>query len=97
MFLRKKLPHIITKIEEDYLYYAIDEWSHVKHFRIDIQKNKIVIYISENVKKIMEVFFSRNAFFQKTSKSDSDDLTNQLGHYQAMLRFTLIDSERRYF
>ena len=97
VFLRKKLPRIITKIEEGYLYHAIGELSAVKHFRIDIQKDKIVIYTSESVKGFMDVFSSMSEFFPKTPKLDIDNLTNRFGRYQAMLRFTLVDNKKRHF
>jgi hypothetical protein len=64
---------------------------------IDIQKDKIVIYTSESVMGFMDVFSSMSEFFPKTPKLDIDNLTNRFGRYQAMLRFTLVDNEKRHF
>jgi len=97
VFLRKKVPRIITTIEEGYLHHAMGKLSAVKHFRIDIQKEKIVIYTSKNVKGLTEVFSSISNFFPNTPKLDINDLANRLGQYEATLRLTLVDSEKRHF
>jgi len=97
VFLRKKMPRIITKIEEDYIDDALRRLCIVRHFRIDIQKDKIVIYLAENVKQFMDAFSCMDAFLSKSSKFELDILASRFVQYQAMLRFTLLDREKRHF
>lgn len=54
------------------------------------------MYTSENVKELQEVFSSFSVFFPKTNL-DMDSMTNRFGRYQAMLRFTLVDNNKRHF
>jgi len=108
-FIRPIQPKIISDEELKTVKNCMNKSGNVKHYRIDIQKNAIVVYTAENQKPISEVF--ANLFniseipeinpLAELLKNPIPDFSSEIDEmflkFHPMLRFILIDKEKRVF
>jgi len=108
-FIRPIQPKIISDEELKVVKNCINKSSDVKHYRIDIQKNAIIVYTAENQKLVSEIFAN---FFNIPVNPELDPLADLLRNsipdfpsemeemflkFHPMLCFILIDTEKRIF
>ena len=108
-FIRPIQPKIISDEELTVVKNLMKKSSDIKYYRIDIQKNAIVIYTAENQKPVSEVFAN---LFNIPVNPELDSLRDLLKisipdfplemnemflKFHPMLCFILIDTEKRVF
>ena len=108
-FLRPIQPRLILEKEEQEITHNMKKDSDIKHYRVDIQKNTLVLYTPGEQKPFSDVFAK---LFKTTVDPKLDKLPALLRailpgmplereerflKYHPMLRFTLIDEEKRIF
>lgn len=92
VFLRKIQPGFITGQEKSLVEKGIQKYSDIKYYKVKIKKKMIVIYTgNEEVDEVMERLRVFNPF-----KAD-EGLKQMLLRYQPVLRFELVDEEKRLF
>ncbi len=95
VFLRKKLPQLITELEKKLVTRATDKLRTPKHYRVDCKNEFITIYQSDvninNLKKHFTTFLRNEADQMKDLLRVADQ------NYSPVLRFCLIDKEQRLF
>lgn len=108
-FIRPIQPKIISEEELKAVDEYMNKFSDVEHFRIDAQKNSIVIYTTENRPPVSEIFAKLfnipvnpefDTFAEDLKNSIPDfptDIDERFLVYQPMLRFVLINEEKRTF
>ena len=103
VFLRKKRPQLITDIEKQFVKKHTDVLKRSKRYLVDCKDEYITIYESntdiDNLKNILGDFLKQTP---ARSGVDRDDAMTTLvnaadRNYTAMLRFHLVDKERRTF
>lgn len=103
VFLRKMRPQLITDLEKLLVNKAVKGLQRSKRYLIDCKDENITIYESSTdvgeVKNIFSDFLKHTPLRPGMTADDAMDVlvnaTNQ--HYTAMLRFRLVDKERRTF
>ena len=103
VFLRKIRPQLITDLEKLLVNKAVKALQRSKRYLIDCKDENITIYESSSDVGELKTFFSD--FLKHTPLRPgmtADDAVNVLvnttnQHYMAMLRFRLVDKERRTF
>ena len=100
VFLRKIRPQRITDLENHLVEKAVKALRRTKRYLIDRKNEYITIYESsadvENIKKIFSDSMSPHSLRPGITKDDAIEMIVG-GHYTAMLRFHLADSEQRTF
>lgn len=103
VFLRKKRPHLITDIEEQFVKKHLSSMKRSRRYRVDCKDEYITIYESNadtehlkgifgNLLKIAPIRPGVNANDAMTALVNIADW-----HYTAVLRFCLVDKEKRLF
>jgi len=103
VFLRKMRPQLITDLEKLLIKKAVKALQRSKRYLIDCKDENITIYESSadvgEVKNILSDFLKHTPLLPGMTADDAMNVlvnaTNQ--HYTAMLRFRLVDKERRTF
>lgn len=103
VFLRKKLPRIISDIEEQFLKNQLKKVKRSKEYIVDCKNKYITVYESNldvgSFKGTIGSLLNNNFSTPGASVGDSMaglvDIANQ--HYTAVLRFILVDQEKRTF
>jgi hypothetical protein len=103
VFLRKKRPRLITDIEEQFVRRLINRLERSKRYRVHSEGKCVTIYESnadtEELKGIFENILNRVP--TKPDAKTDDAMTALMNiadrHYNPMLRFCLIDKEKRRF
>jgi len=95
VFLRKMRPPLITDEEKDIVISGMKEYSKVKNFKIDIKKDIITIYISDQNLEELSQFLELVP--RKVTGEDKKILINQIVHYSPVLQFRLFEEKERYF
>ncbi|MFQ5651318.1 MAG: hypothetical protein ACE5IY_15385 [bacterium] len=92
VFLRKIQPTLISETERTMVEHGCETNSDVTCFKIDIKKDAIVVYVAEDkgdrLADILKTF---------SSVGFDESLRQELLHYEAVMKFELIDKERRLF
>lgn len=108
-FIRPIPPKIIFDNELTLINNFMSKYSDIKHYRIDAQKNTIVIYTAENQKPVSEVFanlfniplnpeLDHLANLLKSSIPDfPSEIVKKFLRFHPMLCFILKDNEERTF
>lgn len=106
VFLRKKRPRLITDIEEQFVKKHVNSLKRSRRYRVDCKDEYITIYESnadtENLKDIKDIFGDLLKNTPTRPGVNADDAMTALikiadQHYAAMLRFCLVDKEKRTF
>jgi len=95
VFLRKIRPSLITDKEKEIVISGMKEYSKVNNFKIDIKKDIITIYTSDQDLEELSKFLEWVP--RKLNVEDKKILINQIVHYSPVLRFRLIEKTKRYF
>jgi len=90
VFLIKKEPPLITNEEKQAIVNAMNKNQEVDYFFVDVRKKYITIYIAEQSGIIAETYSIFSTFNRATS-------LQRLLHYEAQMRFELVDKNQRYF
>ena len=103
VFLRKKRPKLITDIEKHLVEKHVEQLTRSKRYRVDCKDEYITIYESDadigELKNLLGDFIKHTPL---RSGINADEAMNTLvgaadQNYTAMLRFHLVDKERRTF
>ena len=103
VFLRKKRPQLITDIEKRLVAKHIKTLQHSKRYRVDCKDEYITIYESNadigNLKNIFGDLLNHSPLRPGMNVDDAMSTLVSIAdhHYTAMLRFRLVDKERRTF
>lgn len=94
VYLRKISPKIITDEEISIVENGVRNLSNLEHFKIDVKKNQIIIFLpDQDLKSFNKMFLNYPGVNKdKLEESFKNGLT-----YSPMMRFVLIDQERRDF
>ncbi len=90
VFLVKKEPPLITDQEKQTIINAMNNNHEVEYFFVDVRKKYITIYIAEKDNIMSEEYSWLSKFNPKANLL-------RLLHYEAQMRFELIDGKQRYF
>lgn len=97
VYVRKIRPSPILPAERDFLDNAIREFSRRKHFILDVDDRHLVIYLldrnPDDVARLMGLMFGDAG--RRVAELDNWTVTH--GHYHKMMRFTLVDDDKRLF
>lgn len=94
VFLQKIQPKIITEGEAAIVELGIQKFSDLKYCKIDIKKNIITIYTpDQNPDKLLDIY----SLSPSRNDIDIEAAVNSMLTYSPMLRFILIDKEKRIF
>lgn len=97
VFLRKIQPQLITDDEIAIIKKGIKKFSKTQNFLIDVKKNIISIFTSnQNASALSELLTGTAAFYSRTPKDVQQLLTRSLT-YSSDLRFILVDKQKRLF
>ncbi len=103
VFLRKKRPKIITDIEKHLVEKHLKQLTRSKRYRVDCKDDCITIYESDaDIGELKGVLGDLLKHTPLRSGVTADEAMNTIvgaadQHYTAMLRFRLVDKERRTF
>ena len=94
VFLRRAQPKIITDEEILVVKKGIDSYCDLKYYQIDVKKETIIVFVAdqdvETLSKLLDTGYTKNR--QKVQDVLSKSIT-----YSPILRFILIDEEKRKF
>lgn len=95
VFLRKIVPALFSSTELDIVRQAINKYSKIKNVKVDIKKKYILIFTpDQDADELLTVLKS----FAPANKKDSlKDAVKELLTFFAVMRFEIIDSEKRLF
>jgi hypothetical protein len=94
VFLQKVQPKIITDEEIAIVEQGMKKFSSLKYYRIDVKKNIIYVYTTnQDEEKLTEVFSK----FKFAKDTDIENAINRSISYTAMLKFTLFSENIRAF
>ncbi|MEO0458738.1 MAG: hypothetical protein AAF152_19455 [Cyanobacteria bacterium P01_A01_bin.114] len=97
VFLRKIQPQLITDDEIAIIKKGIKKFSKTQNFLIDVKKNIISIFTSnQNASALSELLTGTAALYSRTPKDVQQLLTRSLT-YSSDLRFILVDKQKRLF
>lgn len=94
VFLRRIQPKIITDEEMAIVQQGIKQLSKLHYYQIDVKKNTIIIF---EANQDAEAFAEILKFAHKAKEMGRDNLPIRLISYSPMLRFVLVDEEKRVF
>ena len=94
VFLRRVRPKLITDAEVEIVRSGMDKYSPAKYYQIDVKKNIIIIYLADQDVDILVELLKSAPGAKGMSVSD---IANQFTTYSPMMRFVLVDAERRRF
>lgn len=103
VFLRKKRPKLITDIEKHLVEKHVKQLTRSKRYRVDCKDKCIIIYESDvNIGELKDILSDFVKYRPPRPGMDADETLNTLvniadQNYSAVLRFRLIDKERRTF
>ena len=103
VFLRKKRPRRITDIEEQFVKKHVNSLKRSRRYRVDCKDEYITIYESnadtDNLKGIFGNVLKTTALRPGVNADDAVTALINIGdqHYTAVLRFCLVDKEKRSF
>jgi len=103
VFFRKIPPQLITDLEKLLVNKAVKALQRSKRYLIDCKENNITIYESNtDVREVKKIFSDLLKHAPVRPGMTADDAMNVLvnatnQHYTAVLRFSLVDKERRTF
>ncbi len=103
VFLRKNRPRLITDIEEQFVINHVRNLKRSRRYRVDCKDEYITIYESnadtENLKGIFGDLLKIAPTRPGVNADDAMDVLINIAdqHYTAMLRFCLVDKEKRTF
>jgi hypothetical protein len=103
VFLRKKRPKLITDIEKHLVEKHTEQLTRSKRYLVDCKDEYITIYESDaDIGELKNIFGDVLKHTPLRSGMNADEAMNALvgaanQHYTAMLRFHLVDKERRTF
>jgi hypothetical protein len=103
VFLRKKRPQLITDIEKRLVAKHMKTLQHSRRYRVDCKDEYITIYESNadigNLKSIFGDLLNHTSLRPGMNIDDAMSTLVSIAdhHYTAMLRFRLVDKERRTF
>ncbi|MBD2364861.1 hypothetical protein H6G36_27465 [Anabaena minutissima FACHB-250] len=94
VFLRKVQPKVITDEEKAIVEAGIKEFSNLQDYQIDIKKEIITVYTPDQDVNLL----SRLINFSSSDKlSEAQNILKRSISYSPMLRFILIDEQKRIF
>lgn len=94
VFLQKVQPKIITDEEIAIVEQGMKNFSSLKYYRIDVKKNIIYVYTTnQDEEKLTEVFSN----FKFAKDTDIENAINRSVSYTAMFKFTLFSENIRAF
>jgi len=96
VFLRIIQPKIITDIEKAMVDKGMKRYSKVKDYQIDIKKETITIYLANQDSGELSGILESMARFH-TPTAPIDQILNETLTFSPMLRFILVDEEKREF
>ncbi len=94
VFLQRVQPKIITDEEIATVEKGMKELSGLQYFLIDVKKDTIYIYTADQDEKKLREVFSPFAF---ATNENIQSAMNNCRSYSSMLRFVLLDEDRRIF
>ena len=94
VFLRRVRPKIITDAEVEIVRNGIEKYSQVEYYKIDIKDDVIFIYlVDQDVNMLSKLFESAPG----TRGKNISDIIDECVSYSPMMRFILVDDQRRQF
>lgn len=97
VFLRKIQPKLITDDEIAIVQKGIKKYSKTQNFLIDVKKEIISIFTSnQNESALSELLTATASFYSRTEKDVQQLLARSLT-YSSELRFILVDKQKRHF
>ncbi len=94
VFLRKVQPKIITDDEIAIVEIGMKRFSQLQYYQIDVKKGVISVFVAnQDVDRLSDIL----SFTPRARDASIQDLLPQLISYSPMLRFVLIDKEKRVF
>jgi len=99
VFLRKKLPKMITESELAIVSQGVHQYAELEYFKVEAKKNTIVIFLpNQNINEFEKLFssapFVSPLLFTHIKKERAMEV---LITYSPIMRFVLIDEETREF
>ena len=95
VFLRRKLPKLITSEEINIVENGIKKYSKLKKYIIDVNKEVITIYVSDRELNRLEIKNENLPFH--LNHNEIEKYLEQNAHYTSLLQFVLADKEDRLF
>jgi len=94
VFLRRIQPKIITDDEIAVVEKGMKRFSQLKYYQVDVKKGTISVFVAnQDVDRLSDIL----SFAPRARGASIQDLLSQLIYYSPMLRFVLIDKEKRVF
>ncbi len=94
VFLRRLQPKIITDVEKAMVEQGMKRFSTLKYYQIDVKKNAIIIF---EANQDIEGLSGLLGFMSTTKRLNTEDVLTRVVSYSPMLRFVLVDEEKRKF
>ncbi len=96
VFLRQIQPKIITDAERQVVENSMQKYAGVSHYKIDVKGNAILIYSSaQNIAALSAIF--QDFPMSMSEKSEMMEGFSQSLHYTPVMKFELIDENKRLF